>query len=495
MTSRIVTSSRIAAAAIALVGFAGNASAQVVGFGGAGMTGWTPNTNTAGLPSVSGTGTAADVLTLTTNNNGIATSYWFNTPQNITNFTESFTYTSNGGADGIAVVWQNSGLTALGGGGGSLGFGGITSAAALGMNIYGGNSGSGAQFNNATGNGTGVATTPTPSGVDITSGHPINVSLSYKQSDGALTETMTDTNTSATFTRVWRGVSIQGQLGGTTGTIGLTGATGGVNSTQTITNFHFQSGNAAATPVPTITPIATTGYNQNMISSAANGAANVTATMDGGTGRGGDTFYEVGTNPGSNVSGVPVAGSVFGSGNDSKHTFAFQPNGAGQNDAVMLDASSTSGTVSLVSPNKYSVLSFLVAAGNGGRPLASSTGVPYVINYQGGGTQSGFMDFQDWFNGGPIAWDANGRANVTLSDFNNVNNGNPRLYQEDVTLTDVTHNVLSINFTWPGIATDGDREAIFALSGTAVPEPSSMALLSLGAAGLLAGWGGARRAI
>ena len=64
--------------AVAILGIAGTASAQVIGLGGASMTGWTPNNNvganpgSAGLPSVAGTGTLGDVLTLTNNNNGIA---------------------------------------------------------------------------------------------------------------------------------------------------------------------------------------------------------------------------------------------------------------------------------------------------------------------------------------------------------------------------------------------------------------------------------------
>ena len=117
-SSFLLGSSRCAAklaVAGAFLAMSGVANAQVTGFGGASMTGWTPNNNaatnppSAGLPAVNGSGTAADVITLTTPNNGIATSYWFNTPQNITNFTESFTYTGANGADGIAVAWQNMG--------------------------------------------------------------------------------------------------------------------------------------------------------------------------------------------------------------------------------------------------------------------------------------------------------------------------------------------------------------------------------------------------
>ncbi len=194
----------------------------------------------AGVPNINGTGTLSDVLNLTTADNSEATSYNYNTPQNITNFMESFTYTDNStnGADGITAIWQNAGATALGGGGGNLGYSGIGSAAGFAMNIYSGNSGSSSGYNGTVTAGNPAAT-PTPGGVNIDSGDPINIVLSYKESDGALTESMTDPITSQSYTRVWRGISIQGQVGGTTAFVGFTGATGGVNAAQSITNFQI----------------------------------------------------------------------------------------------------------------------------------------------------------------------------------------------------------------------------------------------------------------
>jgi hypothetical protein len=437
----------------------------------------------AGVPNVTGTGTLADVLNLTTASGNEASSYWFNTAQNITNFTESFTYTdsSTNGADGIAAVWQNVGTSALGGGGGSLGFANLASSAGLAMNIYGGNSGSGSQYNNTIAAGS-PGTTPTPGGVNIDSGDPINVSLSYKESDGALTETMTDTVTSQTFTRVWRGISIQGQVGGTTALVGLTGATGGVNAAQSVTNFKFTPGAATPTPVAPITPVNVTGYTQNMIISASGGAANVTATMDGGTAKTGNTFYEKGVNPGATSAGLPSPGVVFGSGNDSNHTFVLPPDGQGQNDGLMLDAANTSGTLTLTSPAKYSLLSFLISGANGGATGANSIGV--TINYAGGGTQTASIAAPDWFNNSPIAIDANGRATTALA-FANTTSGNPRIYQMDVALSDLVDPVSSVSFTWPAALTGGNRAAIFGVSGQAVPEPASCALLGIGAIGLL----------
>jgi hypothetical protein len=351
------------------------------------------------------------------------------------------------------------------------------SAAALAMNIYSGNSGSGSQYNPTLTAGA-PATTPTPGGVNIDSGHPINVSLSYKESDGALTESMTDSVTNQTFTRVWRSVSIQGQVGSTTALVGLTGATGGVNASQSVTNFQFTPGAATPTPVAQITPVNATGYNQNMIISVASGSTNVTATMDGGTARTGDTFYERGVNTGASAAGVPAAGVSIGSANDANHSFVYQPNGQGQNDALMLDSSITTGALTLVNPKRYSVLSFLTSSGNG------PSNINATINYAGGGTQVISIAAPDWFNGGPIAVDANGRVNTALSDFNNTTNGQPRMFQEDFNLTDTVDPVTGVSFSFGG--TGGNREVIFGVSGQAVPEPASWALVTIGTIVLLA---------
>jgi hypothetical protein len=476
-------SSFVVFAALAMLVIAGAGSAQIVGFGGSTMTGWTPNGNTGGVPSVSGSGTAADVLTITTAANSISSSYWNNTPQNITNFVESFTYQEASGApaDGVVFAWQNQGTGAIGGGGGQLGFTGITQAAGLAINIYGGNPvGSGYNRTVSAGNPAAQSAPPAPNNVNVASGHPINVTLSYKESDGALTETMTDTVAATTYTRVWRGISIQGQVGAPTAFVGITGATGGLNANQTITNFRFTPGTAVSLP-PTIAPIAVTGWNQNMIISAANGSSNITATMDGGTGKTGDTFFEIGTDTpanhpggGATAAGVPGPGT-FGSVNDAQHGFQLQPNGAGQNDAVMLDAPG-SATLTLTSPSKYSALSFLVASGNG----AGTINV--TIHYADGSTQNAGVASPDWFNNGPIAWYAGGRVDVAFDDWNQELTNNPRMFQEDVNLNNIASNVTSIDFAYNN---DGNREVVFAVSGTAVPEPSTIGLLSAAAAAWL----------
>jgi hypothetical protein len=487
-------------AAVVVSGFvaANPAAAQITGFGGAAKTGWTANTNTAGLPNVTGTGTASDVLQLTAATTGNTTSYWFNIAQNITNFTESFAYTNNSGtgsnpADGIGVVWQGTGTTVLGGGGSNLGIAGIPTSASLAINIYSLHV-VGSQFNNTVTAGDPV-TTYNSANINIASGDPINVSLSYRESDGSLTETMSDPIKSATFTRVWRGISIQGQVGGPTAYVGFTGATGAEFANQTVTNFHFTSGNATSTPVATITPIAATGYSQNVIVSKANGTANMTATIDEGTNKFANSFYEAGQNPNASAPGVPHAG-VFGSEADANHAFLLQPNGLGQNDAVMVDQTHTTGTLTLTTPVPYLQLSFLVAGSHGGANMG------LTLHYAGGATQSATLNVQDWFNGtSTVAWDANGRVYVnsdgTINNstgYANTDSGTPKMYQLDLTPTDMVDALQSISFTWQGSNGAGDHEYVFGISGAAVPEPSTLMLLSsVGMSGLLIRRRAARR--
>jgi hypothetical protein len=77
------------------------------------------------------------------------------------------------------------------------------------------------------------------------------------------------------------------------------------------------------------------------------------------------------------------------------------------------------------------------------------------------------MVVPDWFFNVPIAWDAQGRVDVNSGSFNNVNAGNPRLYAEDVVLTNTGSPVTSINLSWDSGNTGNGLAAFFAVSGIA----------------------------
>ncbi len=183
-------------------------------------------------------------LALTTNTISQAGSAFSSTPQDISRgFDTSFVYTVTGAqtADGLTFTLQNDprGTTALGTGGGYLGYGGgttsIVNSAAIEFNFNQSNS-TGFDTNGSIGTPTNIL-----NGVILASGRMVGVHLVY---DGAtLTETLTQVNN--TFSVVYNIGSLQTALGGSSAFVGFTGSDGGGTSTQTVTNFTFANSPAA----------------------------------------------------------------------------------------------------------------------------------------------------------------------------------------------------------------------------------------------------------
>jgi hypothetical protein len=246
----IAAAAAAAAAVVPAVLTAPKAHADIVGFD---PNAWTLNSNTAsntnGVPSIDGTGS---ILTLTSANNGEASSAFHGTQQTVANFTAHFTYTdqthSGNDADGIAFVIQNDPrtTTALGDGGGSLAYGGgaatrINNSIAVEFNIYGGQGGSGSQLgiNGSTGN----YLSTTGSGVDLANGDPVDITISYNGK--ILTETLVQGANTYTHSFVSSSNGLFVLLGNSLNAyVGFTGATGGLNGQQSVSNFSFVAGGA-----------------------------------------------------------------------------------------------------------------------------------------------------------------------------------------------------------------------------------------------------------
>jgi len=178
-----------------------------------------------------------NTLVLTDNNGGEANSAFYNQAQFVGGaWTASYTYNSHGGgADGSAFVIQTTNTTALGGGGGQLGYTGIGGGSlAFEINLYGPNT-----------PGIAIATDGVTGGyqpagnVDVTSTNDIWVVLNW--ANGVLTANLTEANTGATYTTNKTIGSIIDLLGGNVAYVGFTGADGGVSSFQTVSNFSFHS--------------------------------------------------------------------------------------------------------------------------------------------------------------------------------------------------------------------------------------------------------------
>ncbi len=216
-----------------------------LGFNGDGV-GWTTNGSASA---------ATNQLTLTDDTGGITTlgngSFFFQYPQYIGAFKASFRYqdVDMGGADGATFCIQNDprGAAALGGGGGGLGYSGITPSIALELNLYNGNTqilGWAVMTNGLTGAGGANGNyTPfpatAPNNINLNSGDPIDISVLYV--GGNLSLMFTDS-----VQHVWFGTnlnvgSLPQLLGSQTAYVGFSGAYGGVHSLQIITNFTFVS--------------------------------------------------------------------------------------------------------------------------------------------------------------------------------------------------------------------------------------------------------------
>ncbi|HEV2969271.1 MAG TPA: autotransporter-associated beta strand repeat-containing protein [Pirellulales bacterium] len=326
----------------------------VVGFGGNGA-GWT--VNSAGIASAPFP--SADVLQLTDNGGGEARSVFFNTPQPMaigsTGFTASFTYTPSGtiGADGVAFILQNDsrGPSALGGAGGSLGYNGITPAAAQEINIYNGHV-IGTNFVTDGTTGTYNSTAP----VNVGSGDPIHVVLSYNPTTNVIAETDTDVATNATFSTTYPGVNLATVLGGNSAYIGFSGATGGAVSIQQISNFVYS--------IPTG---ATASYGNNVVLSAgSNSTIDLAATATTSNFSMGTLTVNGGAASTLNVTAATApAGQAFGltlgaTTLNSNVTFNVANNGAGLGSLTLGAVSggfgitnSGAGTVVLAAANSY----------------------------------------------------------------------------------------------------------------------------------------------
>jgi len=211
-------------------------------------------------------------------------------------------------------------------------------------------------------------------------------------------------------------------------------------------------------------PITFTGYNEDMIIEAAaqelppNGLY-TTASMDAGTANTGYGWYVKGFDLNATNTGLPAPGSTIASAAALDHQYTFAPSYT-NNNTIYLDAA-TSPTVTWATPTKHSALSFLGAAGHG--PVI----VDYTVNHADATTESGAFSVPDWFNGTPVAFDANGRVDVITGVFDAVNLGNPRLYTMDIPLSDTVSEVTSVNLSYDAANTNSSSTvALLGVSGT-----------------------------
>jgi hypothetical protein len=213
-------------------------------------------------------------------------------------------------------------------------------------------------------------------------------------------------------------------------------------------------------------PLALTGFNADAIVEATathplTSLDATTASMDAGVANTGYSWYAAGYNTNSTATnnflstGLPTPGSTVTNAAAQDHQYVL-PASYTANNAVLVDSSGNSGTLTLASPKAYSALSFLTSAGGG------AVTISYTVNHEDGSADSGVFVSPDWFNGDNPAVIANGRVGVQNGALDAVGGNNPRLYSVDILLDNTASPVTSIDL----IASEGTgHAAIFAVSG------------------------------
>jgi hypothetical protein len=212
-------------------------------------------------------------INLTDTQTSTAGAAWFPIPVTVTSFSTSFVLLWGSSGQGMCFVIQNNppayptasnainwsgGPTVVGASSGGMGYGGmnalngtpgqsfgILNSVAISFNQYPGPdpaNGVGLYTNGANPYGSQIAT-----GLNYSSGHPFNVSLSY--SGNTLSLSMTDTVTGATFSHNFT-IDIPTTVGGGTAYVGFTGGTGGASSVQSVESWTYTASAGQAAPVP-----------------------------------------------------------------------------------------------------------------------------------------------------------------------------------------------------------------------------------------------------
>jgi hypothetical protein len=213
--------------------------------------------------------------------------------------------------------------------------------------------------------------------------------------------------------------------------------------------------NADFTPIP----LTTDSYNQDIVVERAAPAPLVpvtTASMDSGVINTGFSWYERGYNSDWITTGLPVAGSLLTSDAGADHQYRFAASYAAKN-AVLIDSVETNATLTLAAPQACANLSFLNGSGGGDNTL-----MRFVVHHLDGSAETGSFISPNCFGGVSPAWTANGRVNVRTFTYDSVNSDYPRLYSSDITVSNATSPVVSIDLQY---VSGFGHSVTFAVSG------------------------------
>ncbi len=172
-----------------------------------------------------------------------------------------------------------------------------------------------------------------PSGIDLNSGDEFSATLTYNGS--TLTESLTDTVTSANYTRTYTGINIPGAITGDTALIGFSGGTGAGKDDVYVDTWTYtvESPGQAAAAAPTFSPgSGTYSASQNVtLSTTSSGAIicyNTTGSpaTNGSTGCASGTLYAGPVTVSSSETLYAVAGGTgYSDSSVASSTYVIQP--------------------------------------------------------------------------------------------------------------------------------------------------------------------------
>ena len=413
------------------------AADTVTGFGTNGA-GWTLNANAS---------VTTNVLAITGTTTNEARSAWLNQRVSTSAFNASFTYnnpnTATLGADGFAFVLQSDPrqVGARGGSAGGLGYSGITSSIAVGIDIF--RSVSGGRGAKILTNGSVATPFATANGVAFGNGTPIDVSISY---DGVLFS-VTYTQGANSFTQTLS-INLVTAIG-STAYIGFTGGTGGEAVTQSISNFTY----TATGTVPAT-------YVNNVIADGAATSLQVLATANTSTITMGTLSLTVGNNT-LNVSaaaGTPANadyGLAFGQTTfSSTDILNVANNGTGTGTATLgaLNDAGAAATLNVNGPGTTVLTSAATSIVNGTAVNVAGNGTLQSNN----ATALGTLAAVDLAAGTTLAVGASQTLGILTGAGSTVLNGNA--------LTVGSTNNLSGTFS--GVISDGSAAGSLIKNGT-----------------------------
>jgi hypothetical protein len=146
------------------------------------------------------------------------------------------------------------------------------------------------------------------------------------------------------------------------------------------------------------------------------------------------------------------------------------------NNAVLLDATSTDAALIPVAPASFSALSLLTAAAHG--PVTNRC----IVNHADGTLETNSFISPDWYDAAPPAFTANGRVSISTKLVDAVNAGSPRLFSADLPLADAASPVTNIVLTFIGGGYDA-HAVVFAVSGAVGTSPRPTLSIAPGAGG------------